>query len=188
MKCIFGLKSLFEEPVQKLRTALSNIDQCNVHGHYSKPLNTCEANEMPYHELLGHPLPCTHANAECQSFLRILRAASTHFPVLRSFVCLVYEARKLHTFLESVDTALCSGNFEKLSNLCNISNYGVLLSTKSNNTTGTAEPADDMKHSIRLQQPNLPNLEAILYIDNAELINETENKLNNDFYLPLLLL
>ena len=48
--------------------------------------------EEAYHELAGHPLPCSVVNAECDSSLRILRAPATHFPLLHRFVVLLYEA------------------------------------------------------------------------------------------------
>ena len=69
----------FEQPVQKLREALNTIDECTEHGHYSRPLNVLNSKgETQYYELAGHPLPCT---SDCQSSLRVLRAAATHFPL-----------------------------------------------------------------------------------------------------------
>ena len=59
-------KSLFEQPVHKLREDLNSIDQCSEHGHYSRRLNS--EGEMLYYELAGHPLPCT---TDCQSSLKL---------------------------------------------------------------------------------------------------------------------
>ena len=78
VKCIKSLKDLFEKPVRKLMEALNGIDSCSEHGHYTCPLMK---KEEAYHELAGHPLPCSMVNAECNSSLRILRAAATHFPL-----------------------------------------------------------------------------------------------------------
>ena len=62
--------------------------------------------KMLYYELAGHPLPST---SDCQSSLRVLRAAATHFPQLHRLVCLLYEAIRQHRLLESIDTVLCAG-------------------------------------------------------------------------------
>ena len=43
-------------------------------------------------ERKGHPLVCFLDNSECCSQLRILRAASTHYPVLRKFLHYIYTA------------------------------------------------------------------------------------------------
>ncbi len=45
---------------------------------------------------MGHPLVCSN-DGGCQNKLRILRAASTHFPVLGSFLRLAYTAVRSHT-------------------------------------------------------------------------------------------
>ena len=99
----------------------------------TRPLNS--QGEMLYYELAGHPLPCT---TDCQSSHRVLRAAATHFPQLRRFLHLLYEAIKQHRLLESIDIALCTGDFEKLSKLCAISYRKLLSSTGSNEDTASA--------------------------------------------------
>ena len=83
--------------------------------------------EKAYNELAGHPLPCSMLNAECDSSLRILRAAATHFPLWRRFVVLLYEAIRLHRQLDSIDSALCAGDFSRLVQLCGLSDYKVLF-------------------------------------------------------------
>ena len=97
VRSIMSTKALFEQPVQKLREALNTIDECTEHGHYSPPLNVLNSKgETLYYELAGHPLPCT---SDCQSSLRVLRAAATHFPQLRRLVCLLYDAIRQHRLL-----------------------------------------------------------------------------------------
>ena len=128
-QCIMATKALFEKPVQTLTEGLNGIDECNEHGHYTHLLNA--DHKMPYHELAGHPLPCTMVNADCESSLRVLRAAATHFPLLRRFVGPLYEAIRQHRLLETIDTALCTGDFETLTKLCGISDYNNLLKTCS---------------------------------------------------------
>ena len=155
MQSSMTTKSLFEQPVHKLREDLNSIDQCSEHGHYSRPL-------------AGHPLPCT---SDCQSSLRALRAAATHFPQLRRFLHLLYEGIRQHRLLESIDTALCTGDFEKLSKLCAIS-YCKLLSSKgsSDDSCGAVDSVDAVDQPIRLQQHKLPDLESHLHVEHAEVI------------------
>ena len=124
VRSIMSTKALFEQPVQKLREALNTIDECTEYGHYSRPFNVLNSKgETLYYELAGHLLPCT---SDCQSSLRVLRAAATHFPQLRRLVCLLYDAIRQHRLLESIDTALCAGDLEKLLKLCAVS-YGKLF-------------------------------------------------------------
>ena len=86
-QCIVAVKALFEEPVHKLREALKRIDECTEHGHYTRMLSI--NTPKPYYELAGHPLPCATVNSNCKSRLRILRAAATHFALLRRLVGLL---------------------------------------------------------------------------------------------------
>ena len=176
-ECIIATKALFEKPVQTLREGLN---ECSEHGHYTCPLNA--DHKMPYHELAGHPIPCTTVNADCKSSLRVLRAGATHFPLLRRFVGLLYEAIRQHRLLQSIDTALCAGEFEKLTKLCAISDYNDLLKTCSSDSAADVEDGDSQL--IRLQQPNLPDLETDLYIEHAELIADIEKKFADDAECP----
>ena len=50
----------------------------------------------------------------CTSTLRILRAAPTHFPVLRKFLVHVTTALTCHKIVCSIDNALQCGNYKKL--------------------------------------------------------------------------
>ena len=179
-QCIMATKALFEKPVKTLREGLNGIDECSEHGHYTRPLNA--DHKMPYHELAGHALPCTTVNADCESSLRVLRAGATHFPLLRRFVGLLYEAIRQHHLLESIDTALCAGEFEKLTKLCGISDYNDLLKTCSSDSAADVEDGDSQL--IRLQQPNLPDLETDLYVEHAELIADVEKRFADDAECP----
>ena len=180
VQCIMATKALFEKPVQILREGLNGIDECSEHGHYTRPLNA--DHKMPYHELAGHPLPCSTVNADCESSLRVLRAGATHFPLLRRFVGLLYEAIRQHRLLESIDTALCVGEFEKLTKLCAISDYNDLLKTCSSDSAADVEDGDSQL--ITLQQPNLPDLETDLYVEHPELIADIEKRFADDAECP----
>ena len=63
----------------------------------------------------GNPL--TRASGNCQSLLRILRAASTHYPLLRRFLSLLYRARCHQRIFHQIDTILCAGDFKQLMEL-----------------------------------------------------------------------
>ena len=175
VRSIMSTKALFEQPVQKLREALNTIDECTEHGHYSCPLNVLNSKgETLYYELAGHPLPCT---SDCQSSLRVLRAAATHFPQLRRLVCLLYDAIRQHHLLESIDTALCAGDLEKLLKLCAVSYDKLFRSIDSNeDSCGTANSEDAVHQPIRLQQPKLPDLESHLHVEHAQVIADIEKK------------
>ena len=172
-QCIVMSKQLFDKPVQTLREGLEIIDKCTVHRHYTCPLQTNNGN--PYYELGGHPLPCSQVNSHCESSLRILRAAATHYPLLRRFLVLLYEAIRYHHLLDSIDTALCAGDFETLSKICGIADYEVLFRV----CAGGPDPLLDKgtNQSIRLQQPNLPDVETDFHLQHAELIANMEKSL-----------
>ena len=72
--------------------------------------------------LKGHSLLCFTGN-ECNSKLRILRAASTYYAVLRSFLHAVYDAIRNHKRVAHLDAALHSGYFTYLMRACEIDSY-----------------------------------------------------------------
>ena len=63
------------------------------YGHYTKLVDT-----LPV-DLKGHPLVC-YSGDRCTSNLRILRAASTHFPVFRRFLANVTSALSAHRIVD----------------------------------------------------------------------------------------
>ena len=62
-----------------VRHVLAECDMGCLYGHYTKLVGS-----LPV-DLRGHPIVC-YSGEYCTSNLRILRAASTHFPVLRDCV------------------------------------------------------------------------------------------------------
>ena len=183
-QCIIAVKALFEEPVHKLREALNRIDECTEHGHYTRMLSI--NTPKPYYELAGHPLPCATVNSNCKSRLKILRAAATHFPLLRRLVVLLYEAIRLHRLLDNIDTRLCAGDFKKLVQICDIVDYKVIFSASSISADAVSVDtvADDTDLPIGLQQPNLPDLESELHVQYAAIISEVEKKFADDAEFP----
>ena len=83
--------------------------------HYHKVVLTADENtdsQIVHYscvELVGHSLLCFTGD-ECNSKLRILRAASTHYRILRSFLRAIYEAIKSHRRTAELDTALSGGD------------------------------------------------------------------------------
>ena len=73
---ILCLKSAFELSIEELRAA---CDYGCPYGHYTKLVKSCPVDRK------GHPIVC-YCGSLCTSQLRILRAASTHFPVLRQLL------------------------------------------------------------------------------------------------------
>ena len=71
----------FDKPMIELRQDLDMCDSGCPNQHYTR----VETRRFEYYsvECQGHPLICS-IDTGCSSKLRILRAASTHFPVLRA--------------------------------------------------------------------------------------------------------
>ena len=180
-QCIVTIKKLFDKPVQTLREGLQIIDKCTLHGHYTCPVRA-DNDKKPYYELAGHPLPCSQANSHCESSLRVLRAAATHFPVLRRFLILLYEAIRQHRLLHRIDTALCAGDFEALITICGIEDCKALFTTCSPDQTASFQ--DSANQPIRLQQSNLPDLETDLHLQHVGLIADVEKKFALDAEFP----
>ena len=148
---------------------MSNIDGGCDNGHY-----TCQ---LTGHELAGHPLTCTVS--VCESKLRILRAASPHYPKLRRFLAALYESIRNHKHIFSFDQALQSGDFEMLVKLCYDDDYQKILSSATvMDTSSNVSSIQDAP--IGLQQLKLPDLEADLYLGYAEMIANLEKKLSDD--------
>ena len=78
---------------------------------------------------------------------------------------------------------LCAGDFEKLQwhiRLVHTQAYKVLLSACSSDRSTMSE--DGVNQPIRLQQPNLCNLETDKHLEQAELIADVEKKFADDVY------
>ena len=104
---IVSFKASFSLPVEKVRQALAECDMGCPFGHYSKLVGSSPV------DLRGHPIVCYNGEL-CTSVLRILRAASTHFPVLRKFLAHVTTALSAHRSVCDIDNALKNGNHRSL--------------------------------------------------------------------------
>ena len=59
----------------------------------------------------GHPMSCFEDDSQCTSKLRILRAASPHYQMLRTFLHNVYQAM---SYDNAVSQALSEGDVDAL--------------------------------------------------------------------------
>ena len=67
------------------------------------------------------------SNGGCHSQLRILRAASTHYGVLRTLLNHVYTARRSHLCVVSIDKAPSAGDFHSLMETTKVHDVADLL-------------------------------------------------------------
>ena len=107
VSAILSFSTAFEQPLEKVRQALAQCDMGCPYGHYTKVVGTVPV------DLKGHPIVC-YSGDYCTSNLRILRAASTHFPVLRRFLAHVTSALSAHRIVYDIDNALKNGNHQRL--------------------------------------------------------------------------
>ena len=104
---IVCFRTAFELSLEEVRKALAECDMGCPFGHYTKYVDCSVV------DLKGHPIVC-YTGDYCTSNLRILRAASTHFPVLRRFLASVTEALSAHRIVFDIDNALQNGNHQRL--------------------------------------------------------------------------
>ena len=91
IKTIVELKAAFSKDVDEFRQILQNIDSgCPKKYDVDKQ---------------SHPLICYEENSGCTSSLRILRAASPHYPKLHTFLCNMYDAMNLDRKITAIDVA-----------------------------------------------------------------------------------
>ena len=162
---ILALKAAFELPVEEVRAALATCDYGCPYGHYAKLEGSVPVDRK------GHSIVC-YSGSECTSQLRILRAASTHFPVLRQFLHEVYNAIASHKCILVIDEELSNGNYKKLMSLMNIERIDSLISndvdSKYELCTGNRCADSDIRR---------PDLETQLMITYSVLITELEKQI-----------
>ena len=107
VKAILCFRADFDLSVEEVRQALAKCDMGFPNGHYIKVVGS-----LPL-DLRGHPIVC-YIDDSCTSTLKILRAASTHFPVLRKFLSHVSDALSAHKIVYEISSALKNGNHQSL--------------------------------------------------------------------------
>ena len=176
---IVALKSQFDESrTPDLRWVLDGIDSGCPYQHFSTPYTRKQKGKREYSadctRVKGHPLPCAQEDFGCPSTLRMLRAAAPHYPRLRIFLQHVYEAIRLHRFINDIYVALCKGDFEQLCRLLGISNYAKFLSPSNDSADHYSPENSGEAQAVLYQQPNLPDIEAHLHVECAEVISKLE--------------
>ena len=167
---ILTLKAAFEKPLQEVRHALDECDSGCPNGHYCK-VHVIEFSSVG---LKGHPLVCSSSSGGCQSQLRVLRAAATHFPVLRQFLHDVHSAIRSHMCVFEIDKALCSGNFQRLMQITDVDKLDALLNNDLNSSYEQSTDTECKDSALRQ-----PNLETQLFITHAGLIAELEKEIDD---------
>ena len=154
VNAIVRLKNAFTLPMHELRQALQSCDDC--------------PNER---QMMGHSLACHQTGSMCNSELRILRAASAHHKVLRTFMRRVYRAKASHESLAGIDRALGEGDFKHL--LCATKkSFDELLTT--NDFVG--EEGSSINNSFF----RVLNLETTLQLQHSLVISQLEKEWNDD--------
>ena len=135
---IAELKEAFSKPIEEFRNALKNVD------------SGCPNEHDPQKN--GHPLICSEENGGCKSTLRILRAASPHYPMLRTFLHNVYDAIKFDNAVSVIDKALAEGDVDTLIKISSESdqnnekcNIGEIFSSRSESDINLRDPDLEVK-------------------------------------------
>ena len=165
VEAILHFRSCLELSVEEAREALAKCDLGCPFVHSTKLVGSTPV------ALKGHPIVC-YTGDSCTSTLRILRAASTHFPVLRKFLVHVTTALSCHKIVCSIDSALQCGNYKKLMQITGINKIELLL---RNNVAERYQQlnVDDCPHSLFKS----PTLEMDLAIAHAALIAAFEKEI-----------
>ena len=146
-----------------MRRTLDKCDEC-PHTHYTKTSGGFAIDRK------GHPLICSIGTG-CKSKLRILRAAATHYPLLRKFLHDVHTAIRSHVFVHDIDQALCAGDFCALMELTEMTDFETML---TNDVESTYEQCTDST-----VEAVLPQLESRLVVTHAKLITQLEKEIND---------
>ena len=166
---IVNLRQAFDNPMHELRSALDTCnDGCPNHTR------VVSRGDLGWDvmKLQGHPLVCSN-DGGCRSQLRILRAASTHYGVLRTLLNHVYTARRSHFGVASIDKALSAGDFHSLMEVTNVHDFADLLTADLDSSY--QQSADDVG-TVSVPQ----SLEAQLLIKHAQTISDLEKQIDDD--------
>ena len=164
---IVELKDSFDKPMIELRQDLDMCDSGCPNQHYTR----VETRSFEHYsvERQGHPLICSN-DTGCSSKLRILRAASAHFPVLRALQRNLYSALSSHRCIASLDEALSAGDFQALLAITKTDGFEGLFD--GNGVTAKNQECDHQTNFARAAFSDTP-----LEILHADLISAYEKEL-----------
>ena len=175
---IMSIKTLFQKSLAEIRESLQNIDKGCPHGHHVKPNEMNDDMVDTEHTKLGHPLAC--AAEMCHSKLRVLRAASVHYPALRNMLFNVYHARKCHSTIDTIDGALQNTNPLVLLQFLSITQYEELVDDDDDGTDLPLSEESIQGIGEAFIVKGLPHLETHLEVTHASMIKQYNNKLDDD--------
>ena len=159
-------KSLFKMSLYEIRQGLDKIDRgCTLVQQAQATIpDTPDNGEQPrVSELHGHSISCEMLSCKCP--LRVIRAASTHYPTLRRFMWFLYSVHKSHLAVAHIDKALSSGNVQEV--VHTLGNADLFLVFSEDGSENTVFVED---HSV----PSLGSIEHHLLISNADVIAEVQ--------------
>ena len=164
---IVKLLQTFKTPMDQVRIALDSWDRGCPNGHYYvKVLDTETFGDFGTIRRRGHPLVCFN-DGGCDSKIRILRAASTHYPKLRTFLHYLHNAIRSHVTVREIDQFLGAGNFCVLMQMCEVETFECLL-------------CDREWRNLEATDTEPTFSESRLLVANAILINDYEKQLLDD--------
>ena len=175
VNAIVTLKEEFQKPIKEVLHTLQVCDDGCPNEHFSKSVEASPNNDIYLDcyavDREGHPLVCFN-DSNCVSKLRILRAASTHYPVLRNFLHALYNAIKSNVHVTTIDNALCTGDFHSLMEITKIEGFDSLLKYESR----YEQPTDIVAADSMLRNPNL---ESHLLLTHAKIIKDFEKEIED---------
>ena len=175
VNAIVTLKEEFQKPIKEVLHTLQVCDDGCLNEHFSKTVEASPNNDVYLDcyavDREGHPLVCFN-DSNCVSKLRILRAASTHYPVLRNFLHALYNAIKSNVHVTTIDNALCAADFHSLMEITKIEGFDSLLKYESR----YEQPIDIVTADSMLRNPNL---ESHLLLTHAKIIKDFEKEIED---------
>ena len=174
VKVILDLKCAFEKPFAEVREQLQSIDTGCPHVHHLKPRGMDEGLACTEITKAGHPLPCT--SGMCNSKLRILRAASVHYPTLRKLLHAIYMARRHHNVVADIDNALCTYDYKTLCKLMCVEECEDLI--------GESFKSENADRHPEFSAEGLVNVENDIQVKYANVFAMYKDKLDEDFEYP----
>ena len=165
---IVSLRDAFTMPVTVRRTLQACDTGCpNIHLSYLVRIGESDSNPV-CEDYIGHPLVC-YDDSLCQSKLRILRSASTHYPLFKRFLTYLYTAIGNHKCILEFDRALTVGDYRALLSIVGAANFQDLLTTDSTY----------QKCGLSNQPSRKSSLESELMIRYADVINAFQKQIDD---------
>ena len=171
---ILALKEAFQKPMNDILNTFRTCDDGCPNQHYTKVVSKeYDSDTCLFIDLKGHPLVCYDNDTQCRSKLRILRAVSTHYPVLRNFLHGLYSCMKSHMYVSTIDNALSTGDFHSLMEITNLefhNLFSINVEEKYDEHTETVAAGSMLRN---------PNLESHLLTTYAKLMIDLDKEIDD---------